>query len=410
MHEANLTRFGPQRIKREQDKPTTFSTTFNAMDGPAKLVLNNEGINNASIQVNGNSVVQEKDLATNGEITASLSLKKKNSIEVSIPQGAAGALGIRVTQVTKADLGVLRQGYFGLNTTDIERQRALYDTMGFIGEIYPAGPETSTTFAQALGFPDDYLIHVSLHSLENPPTPPFVDTVQFRGDSYREEPPYANLNHIGMTYATYSTTDLDGDYAFLQSKGVDFLSAPATAPNGERFVFLKDQDGIFLKLIQVDNGDKPTPGCNLVRLANTNMNVTDLERSREFYRLIGFSESAPGAQAGSGEFAAAHGFDEPIEFDGEDITLIGENDERATLQLRRWHSPYDDAPAYAPPVNHLGIDRINFYVKDLTATVKTLTELGFERLGPIGGSKEIGIVFFFDPDGIKVQFAGPQTD
>ncbi len=410
MHEANLTRFGPQRIKREQDKPTTFSTTFNAMDGPAKLVLNNEGINNASIQVNGNSVVQEKDLATNGEITASLSLKKKNSIEVSIPQGAAGALGIRVTQVTKADLGVLRQGYFGLNTTDIERQRALYDTMGFIGEIYPAGPETSTTFAQALGFPDDYLIHVSLHSLENPPTPPFVDTVQFRGDSHREEPPYANLNHIGMTYATYSTTDLDGDYAFLQSKGVDFLSAPATAPNGERFVFLKDQDGIFLKLIQVDNGDKPTPGCNLVRLANTNMNVTDLERSREFYRLIGFSESAPGAQAGSGEFAAAHGFDEPIEFDGEDITLIGENDERATLQLRRWHSPYDDAPAYAPPVNHLGIDRINFYVKDLTATVKTLTELGFERLGPIGGSKEIGIVFFFDPDGIKVQFAGPQTD
>lgn len=410
MHEANLTRFGPESIKREQDKPTTFSAAFNAIDGPAKLVLHNDGTNDASIQVNGSSIAEQKDLGANGEITLSLTLKKKNTIEVTVPQGAAGALGIRVTQVTQADLGVLRQGYFGLNTTDIERQRALYDTMGFIGEIYPAGPETSTTFAQALGFPDDYLIHVSLHSLENPPTPPFVDTVQFRGDSYREEPPYANLNHIGMTYATYSTTDLDGDYAFLQSKGVDFISAPATSPNGERFVFLKDQDGIFLKLMQTDNGDKPTPGCNLVRLANTNMNVTDLERSREFYRLIGFSESAPGAQAGSGEFAAAHGFDGAIEFDGEDITLIGENNERATLQLRRWQSPYDDAPAYAPPVNHLGIDRINFYVKDLTATVKALTELGFERLGPIGGSKEIGIVFFFDPDGIKVQFAGPQTD
>ena len=66
-------------------------------------------------------------------------------------------------------------------------------------------------------------------------------------------------------------------------------------------------------------------------------------------------------------------------------------------------------PPYPPPVNHLGIDRINFYVKDLTATVRAMNELGFEQLGPIGGSREIGIVFFFDPDGIKVQFAGPQT-
>ena len=47
---------------------------------------------------------------------------------------------------------------------------------------------------------------------------------------------------------------------------------------------------------------------------------------------------------------------------------------------------------------------------DVTAVVKTMNDLGFEQLGPIGGSKEIGIVFFFDPDGIKVQFAGPQTD
>ncbi len=73
-------------------------------------------------------------------------------------------------------------------------------------------------------------------------------------------------------------------------------------------------------------------------------------------------------------------------------------------------SPYDDAPSYPPPVNHLGIDRINFYVKDLTAAIKTMNELGFEQLGPIGGGPEFGIVFFFDPDGIKVQLAGPQTD
>jgi catechol 2,3-dioxygenase-like lactoylglutathione lyase family enzyme len=314
---------------------------------------------------------------------------------------------MRVTQVTRANLGLERQGYFGLNTTDMARQRAFYQTLGFKGEIYPAGPETSTTFARSLGFADDYLIYVALTSLENPPVPPFVDTVQFRGDSYRNEPPYAKLNHIGMAYATYATTELDAYVANLRAKGVEFLSAPATAPNGERFVFLKDQDGAFLKLAEVEKPAGAT-GPALVRLMNTNMNVTDLERSREFYRLLGFTESEPSSLAGSGEFAAAHGFDGPIEFEGVDISL-GEGTDGATLQLRQWKRPYDDAPPYPPPVNHLGIDRINFYVKNLTDSVQQMNELGFEQLGPIGGSPEFGIVFFFDPDGIKVQIAGPRT-
>jgi hypothetical protein len=39
-----------------------------------------------------------------------------------------------------------------------------------------------------------------------------------------------------------------------------------------------------------------------------------------------------------------------------------------------------------------------------------MNELGFEPLGPIGGGPGFGIVFFFDPDGIKVQLSGPRTD
>ena len=407
--EANLTRFGPETYELVQGIPTTYSATFRAIDGPAQLVLQDNGIDNAWIQVNGLSVVESQDFSGNGEVVVALNLKMENTIEVTVPGMPSGELGVRVTQVTQADLGLLRQGYFGLNTSDLERQRGFYDTLGFIGEIYPAGPETSTTFAQSLGFPDDYLIYVSLHSLEDPPTQPFVDTVQFRGNSYREEPPYANLNRIGMAYATYSTTDLDGDFAYLQAEGVDFVSAPTTAPNGERFVFLKDQDGIYLKLIETDEGEGPTPGVDLVRLGNTNMNVADLQRSREFYRLLGFTESESGSQAGSGEFAAAHGFDGPIEFEGEDISL-GEGTDGATIQLRQWKSPYDNASSYPPPVNHLGIDRINFYVRDLTVVIKTMNELGFEQLGPIGGGPGGGIVFFLDPDGIKVQLSGPSTD
>jgi catechol 2,3-dioxygenase-like lactoylglutathione lyase family enzyme len=408
MNEANLTRFGPKTFEHEQATPTTYSDTFRAIDGPAKLVLQNSGINNAQIKVNGHDVVAPQDFRVNGEIVVPLNLTAHNTIEVRVSGGPAVSCGVRVTQVTRADLGLLRQGYFGLNTSDMARQRAFYNTLGFKGEIYPAGPETSTTFARSLGFPDDYLIYVALTSLQDPPVPPFVDTVQFRGDSYRDEPPYAKLNHIGMAYATYSTTNLDGDFAHLKTKGVEFVSSPATAPSGERFVFMKDQDGAFLKLVETAEGVKATSSPGLVRLVNTNMNVTDLERSREFYRLLGFTASAPGSLAGAGEFAAAHGFDGPIEFEGMDISL-GEGTDGATLQLRQWKKPYDDAPAYPPPVNHLGIDRINFYVKDLTAAVKTMNALGFEQLGPIGGAPEFGIVFFFDPDGIKVQLAGPRT-
>ncbi len=407
MHAANLTRFGPKTLECAQGTPTTFSATFRAIDGPAKLILQNGGVDSVQVKINGHEVAGPKDFPANGEIVAPLSLKTENTIEVRAAGGRAATCRVRVTQLTKADLGLQRQGYFGLNTSDMARQRAFYELLGFKGEIYPAGPETSTTFARSLGFQDDYLIHVALTSLQNPPVPPFVDTVQFRGDSYRGEPPYANLNHIGMAYATYSTTDLDGDYAFLKAKGVEFVSAPAKAPNGERFVFLKDQDGAFLKLIETA-GEKAASRPSWVRLVNTNMNVTDLERSREFYRLLGFTETAPGSMAGSGEFAAAHGFEGPIAFEGMDISL-GEGTDGATLQLRQWKTPYDDAPSYPPPVNHLGIDRINFYVKDLTAAVKTMNELGFEQLGPIGGSPEFGIVFFFDPDRIKVQLAGPRT-
>jgi catechol 2,3-dioxygenase-like lactoylglutathione lyase family enzyme len=408
MHEANLTRFGPKTFKLEQGIPTTCSGKFKAIDGPGKLVLRNSGIEHAHFKINGREVVAPQDFSVDGEFVVPLILQTENTIEVRLTGCPDGTSSVRVTQVSRADLGLVRQGYFGLNTSDMARQRAFYETLGFKGEIYPAGPETSTTFARALGFRDDYLIHVSLHSLENPPTPPFVDTVQFRGDSYRDEPPYVNLNHIGMAYATYATTDLDGDFAYLQAKGVHFVSAPTTAPNGERFVFLKDQDGTFLKLVELAESGPATSHPGLVRLVNTNMNVGDLERSREFYRLLGFTESAPGSLAGGGDFAAAHGFEGPIEFEGVDVSL-GEGTDGATLQLRQWKRPYDDSPPYSSPVNHLGIDRINFYVKDLTAAIRTLNEFGFEQLGPIGGSAEFGLVFFFDPDGIKVQLAGPRT-
>jgi len=414
-NEANLTRFGPEIYEREKGKPTSDFTTFRAIDGPAELVLQDNGIGNAQIKVNGLDVVWEEDFAGNGEVVVPLNLNQENTIEVTVLGKPGGKLGVRVTQFTESDLNVKAQVYFGLNTSDFFSQLDFYDTLGIVGHIYPAGPEECRTFAQSLGFPDNYLIRVALSSFDF--APPWIDTVGFRDFSYRDDPPYANLNHIGMAYGTFSTTDIDGDYAYLLSEGVEFVSPPTTGPNGERFVFLKDQDGAFIKLIE-ESGAPPTAGPDLVRMVNTNMNVADLERSREFYRLLGFTEEEDGSQAGSGDFAAAHGFIDPIEFEGVDVSLpaslppfVG-NDE-ATLQLRQWKTPFNSAPPYSPPVNHLGIDRIAFYVEDLNAAIDEMNRLGFEQLGPIGGGANvgsIGIVFFYDPDRIKVELWGPVSE
>jgi len=413
-HQANLTRFGPESYELVRGKPTTYSRVFRAMEAPAVMTVQDDGIEKAWIQLNGSRIAGPKDFSGNEEIIIPVELKKENSIEITVPGMPTGRLGIRITQLTEAELGIEGQNYFGLQTSDMSRQRIFYDTLGFSGEIYPAGPETSPIFARGLGFTENYLIYVALTSLENPPKPPFIDTVQFRGNSFRDEPPYAKLNHIGMTYATYSTTDLIGDYEYLKKKGINFISAPTRAPNGEKFVFLKDQDGTYFKLIETEVGQAPTDGPDLVRLVNTNMNVADLQRSREFYRLLGFTESEPGALAGSGKFAKAHGFEGRIEFEGKDISL-GEGTDGATIQLREWKTPFDNSPSYPPPVNHLGIDRIAFRVKDLSAVIKTMTELGFKQVAPVaspGGSQfgNYGLVFFYDPDGIKIQFSGPLTD
>lgn len=85
MNEANLTRFGPEIYELVQGKPTTYSATFRAIDGPAKLVLQNDGIDNAQIKVNGRSVVEQKDFSGNGEVVVALNLKKENTIEVRVP-------------------------------------------------------------------------------------------------------------------------------------------------------------------------------------------------------------------------------------------------------------------------------------------------------------------------------------
>ena len=72
--EANLTRFGPETYEPVQGKPTTYSSAFKAIDGPAKLVLQVAGIERAWIKVNGRDVVEAQNFSGNGEVIVDLKL------------------------------------------------------------------------------------------------------------------------------------------------------------------------------------------------------------------------------------------------------------------------------------------------------------------------------------------------
>ena len=68
------------------------------------------------------------------------------------------------------------------------------------------------------------------------------------------EPPFAQLNHLGIARLALSTSDMDADLAELRAAGVEIVGEPATVewddrPNS-RFVCFKDPDGTVLELLE----------------------------------------------------------------------------------------------------------------------------------------------------------------
>ena len=75
MHEANLTRFGPSVF----EGVSATASTFRALEGPGKLILWNEGIQNAQIKING-LAVQSRVSGEDTEVVIPIDLNKDNTI------------------------------------------------------------------------------------------------------------------------------------------------------------------------------------------------------------------------------------------------------------------------------------------------------------------------------------------
>jgi catechol 2,3-dioxygenase-like lactoylglutathione lyase family enzyme len=310
------------------------------------------------------------------------------------------------------DIGLMARFHFATHTRDFDKARAFYRRLGYT-EGQGGFPLTNThAMARALGMFDicQYeLVKGEVITLPGSLNTANIDLLQFK-IPYNDEPPYDKPNHLGMAYAALLTTNLASDVSFLKSEGVELLSEPYGIP-GDRFVFFRDLDGLLYKLMETapPHGD-PDANMHLIAMPYIGVNVSDLDKSLAFYRALGYTDTKPLAETGSIEEAQAYGLDKPFRIRGADIAL-GRGDHHV-LRLVQWIEPYDPDPAYPPPINHIGIDRIALLVPNLDRAVRILKAQGVGFLSEVApccsgtGDDEFGIVHAIDPDGVFLELVG----
>ena len=310
------------------------------------------------------------------------------------------------------DIGLMARFHFATHTGDFDRARAFYRAIG-----YTTGtggfPLTNThQMARALGMFDLCQYELVKGEVISMPGSPGanIDLLQFK-TPFNPAPPYRLPNHLGMAYAALQTTDLDADVRFLKTLGADLLSDPYGVI-GSRYVFFRDPDGVLYKLFEsgAPNPD-PSKDMHLTGMPYIGVNVSDLDRSLELYRKFGYTSVTPLTQTeGSLEEAQAWGLDQPFQIRGADVAI--ERGDRHVLRLVQWLTPFDPEPAYPPPINHTGINRIALMVPNVDRAVAILKAQGVPFLSEPApcctgtGEDTTAIVHAIDPDGVFLELVG----
>jgi glyoxylase I family protein len=137
-------------------------------------------------------------------------------------------------------------------------------------------------------------------------------------------------------------------------------------------------------------------------LVHVNINVSNFERSRAFYEMLGFRLIWMVPATNSEEVAAAVGMP-PYRVKGGLMKLDGA-EHPVVIDLLEWESPRDDEPPYRHLYHH-GLARIALATADMDADLETLGTMGVELVGPPARVVVEGVatggrfVCFKDPDG-----------
>lgn len=318
-----------------------------------------------------------------------------------------------VASLGEDDIGLMARVHFATHTGDFDRAREFYRKLGWT-EGNAGFPLTNThLMAQALGMNDvcQYELEKGeVISLPGSLNTANIDLLQFK-TPFNPDPPYRLPNHLGMAYASLLTTNLESDVGYLKSIGVEFLSEPYGIP-GNQFAFFRDPDGVLYKLMETapPHGDAGA-NMHLIAMPYIGVNVSDFDKSLAFYAQFGYTDVRMLPESGTLEEAQAYGLDRPFRIKGADIAL--NRGDRHVLRLVQWIDPHDDEPAYPPPINHIGINRIALVVANVDRAVNILKAKGVPFLSKIApccsgtGDDETGIVHAIDPDGVFLELVGP---
>jgi catechol 2,3-dioxygenase-like lactoylglutathione lyase family enzyme len=245
--------------------------------------------------------------------------------------------------------------------------------------------------------------------LPGSPNPASIDLLQFK-TPFDDSPPYDLPNHLGMAYAAYRTSDFDHDVAALKGLGAPLLSEPYGAP-GERFVFFRDPDGVMYKLEEAATGPEASGEMHIFDMPYLAVNVSDLDDALAFYALFGYTDVTPLEQTdGDLAEARAYGLEQPFKIRSADVRI--ERGDRHTLRLTQWLQPFNPEPAYPPPINRIGINRIALLVPDMSRAVGILKSKGVPFLSEPApccsgtGQDPAAIVHAIDPDGAFLELVG----
>jgi|GEM_PF-121861 len=396
--------------------------SFFAQAGPGRLLAAADCVaSSVSIRLNGDLVqlpASVKQLA-NKRLAVPVALGTRNEIQIASTTDASICSEVRVKQNVTITTHALSRVHFNTNVSDFVAAREFYGSLGF--STVSGFPDTNTqAMARAIGIttPTTYDgskgDHAGGYLLHGELVGPggfaggVIDLIEFTIPR-SSEPPYRQLNHLGMARAVMHTDDLQASWKSMSSLGVKFVSEPVFREGGGGFAIFKDLDGARYELRQSQGSssasdaapDSASESVGITRLGAVNVNVSDLERSVAWYQMLGFTRSGVALPAPNAREANALGFDAPVQLQGE---AVRHSIDSSTLELVQWLEPFDESPPYALPVNHLGIHRMAFATSDIEADVATLTAQGVAMVSPItpccsGDDSWGSIIAFKDPDG-----------
>ena len=263
--------------------------------------------------------------------------------------------------------------HYNINVRDFEASKRFYKLLGFANFIDLNINVSNPDEAQGLDLPPYSLKTTPMRGKDGF----IIDLIKFN-TPYDDEAPHSDYNSIGFSSLHLKSSNLKKDRKYLERNGVPstVIAGTEDAPTKIQFA---DPDGTTVLMSQVGPVSHVYffQRTKITGVYSTNINVTDLDRSVDFYTEVGFQ-------------------------------LIDRNEEYATIGLSKGrHITLTEScstnMAYED-VNHLGIARIAITTSDLEADMEILTNKGIEFFSPepIQGTGVFSIIrysAFEDPDG-----------